>query len=365
MKNIIKTSILAVSLIAMPTANANNWGHQNKHKNKNKPVPTLPVVKPVKVKPVPTPTPIPDPKPPVPVPVPPTPVPIPAPTPPVVTPTPTPEPSLLVCALAPTSTLVVNVLDTGAKGDGKTNDTSALQNAVNKVANTGGTVFVPNGTYMVDALTSLNLKSNMTLSLEANAILKAIPNSSDSYAIVEVGDVSNVNIIGGTIQGERANHSGSGGEWGMGVQIDSSTNVVVERVTARDTWGDGFYISGESTNKNITICTVTADNNRRQGISIEFVDGLVIKNSVFKGTNGTAPADGLDVEPYGGRVVKNVQIIGNQFTGNKGHGLELIAMDGAVDKITVTGNNFSGNSGSGTYVHPEVTNATFSGNTGL
>ena len=338
MKALIKTSILAAALIAMPVANADNWGHQH-YKPVPKPVP-IPV--PVVPKPVPTPTP--------------TPAPAPAPV---------PAPSPLVCAKAPTSTLVVNVLDTGARGDGKTNDTSALQNAINKAGGTGGTVFVPNGTYMVDALTSLNLKSNMTLSLEANAILKAIPNNSDSYAVVEVGGVSNVNIIGGTIAGERAQHQGSGGEWGMGIQVDGSTNVVLERVTSRDMWGDGFYVSGDSINNNITLCTVTGDNNRRQGISIEYVDGMVIKNSVFKGTNGTAPADGLDIEPYGNKTVSNVQILGNQFTGNAGHGLELIAMSGVVDKITVTGNNFSGNKSSGTYVHPAVTNAVLSGNTGM
>ncbi|HAR1626250.1 TPA: BppU family phage baseplate upper protein [Enterococcus faecium] len=44
--------------------------------------------------------------------------------------------------------LVVNVKDYGAKGDGVTNDTQAIQNALN----TGKKVFIPKGTYMVSNL---------------------------------------------------------------------------------------------------------------------------------------------------------------------------------------------------------------------
>jgi polygalacturonase len=71
------------------------------------------------------------------------------------------------CAEAPTSTLVVNVKDKGAKGDGKTNDTAAIQAAIDEAGGTGGTVFVPNGTYMVDAVGKdrLALKSDMTLKM--------------------------------------------------------------------------------------------------------------------------------------------------------------------------------------------------------
>ena len=46
----------------------------------------------------------------------------------------------------------VNVKDKGAKGDGTTNDTAAIQAAIDKAGGTGGTVLVPKGTYMVDAV---------------------------------------------------------------------------------------------------------------------------------------------------------------------------------------------------------------------
>src|SRR5215813_12102624 len=66
------------------------------------------------------------------------------------------------CAKAPTSSVIVDVRQTGAKGDGRTDDTAALQAALDKIAGTGGTVLVPDGTYMVDAVgdRQLKLKNN-------------------------------------------------------------------------------------------------------------------------------------------------------------------------------------------------------------
>jgi polygalacturonase len=40
----------------------------------------------------------------------------------------------------------------GRKGDGETDDTAAIQAAIDEVGGTGGTVLVPKGTYMVDAV---------------------------------------------------------------------------------------------------------------------------------------------------------------------------------------------------------------------
>src|SRR5271169_1646910 len=78
------------------------------------------------------------------------------------------------CAKRPTSVLVINVRQNGAKGDGRTDDTAALQAAFDKVAGSGGTVFVPDGTYMVDAVSErrLKIRSDTTLKLSPHATLK-------------------------------------------------------------------------------------------------------------------------------------------------------------------------------------------------
>ena len=194
------------------------------------------------------------------------------------------------CAPAPTSATVVSVKDTGARGDGSTNDTAAIQAAINQVAGTGGTVLVPDGTYMVDAAVSVKLGSNMTFRMTSAATLRAIPNALEGYYIVKIEGQTDVNMVGGTVQGERYAHTGPGGpdagneagEWGMGVTIAASKNVYIEGVTAKECWGDGFYQAGyPGPSYNIHLCSVVADHNRRQGLSIENVDGMVVRDSVF------------------------------------------------------------------------------------
>ncbi|NUS38013.1 MAG: hypothetical protein HOQ02_03195 [Lysobacter sp.] len=68
---------------------------------------------------------------------------------------------------------VVSVRDTGAVGDGIHDDTAAIQAAINALPVTGGTVFVPAGTYLIDTTKKINLRSLMLLSLDTNAVLKA------------------------------------------------------------------------------------------------------------------------------------------------------------------------------------------------
>ncbi len=66
----------------------------------------------------------------------------------------------------------------GVVGDGLKNDTSALQNAVDDCASSGGGKITLQGgkTYLVGTLT---LKSHIEIHFEAGSILKATPNSSD------------------------------------------------------------------------------------------------------------------------------------------------------------------------------------------
>ena len=70
---------------------------------------------------------------------------------------------------------MINVKDFGAKGDGITKDTAAIQSAINA----GGMVYFPAGVYLSG---TLYLKSNGGLYLENGAVLKASPDMSDYNA---------------------------------------------------------------------------------------------------------------------------------------------------------------------------------------
>ncbi|GAB5521287.1 MAG: glycoside hydrolase family 28 protein [Rhodothermales bacterium] len=65
-----------------------------------------------------------------------------------------------------------NVLDSGATGDGVTNDSSAIQSAIDRcTASGGGTVLLPAGRVFLSG--SFELKSHVTLHIEQGAILRA------------------------------------------------------------------------------------------------------------------------------------------------------------------------------------------------
>jgi len=263
---------------------------------------------------------------------------------------PSPPASTDPCSPTPAGP-VVNVQDApyGARGDGASDDTVAIQKAVNAVAGTGGTVLVPAGTYMVDAIASIFIKGNMTFQMAAGAVLKAIPNGADNYEILTVSQAANVTIMGGTLAGDYGNpvtHTGTTGEWGMGLSLSGASNVTVVGVTARDCWGDGFYLQNGCTG--VALCSLNAVHNRRNGLTLTSAASVTIQNSVFTGSGGTLPEDGVDLEPNPGETIDQVTITGCTMSGNAGDGLEdgvdlTFTGSAFITRVTLSGNTITGN----------------------
>lgn len=228
----------------------------------------------------------------------------------------------------------------GVKGDGRSDDTAALQRALDAAAGTGRTVRIPAGIYRVDARVSLRPASGLTLELAPGAVLKALPNASPRSAVLLLADVAGVTVRGGAIEGERAGHLGQGGEWGHGVSILRSRRVLLEDLTARECWGDGFYLSGSAS---VTLRRVTADHNRRQGLSVTSVKGLKVLGSTFRRTGGTLPEDGIDLEPNPGETVEDVLIQDCRLLDNAGFGLEIGVPLASTGKAWIRGVRAVGN----------------------
>ncbi|WP_316414666.1 right-handed parallel beta-helix repeat-containing protein [Mesoterricola silvestris] len=211
-----------------------------------------------------------------------------------------------------------------AKGDGVADDTAAIQRAIDAVAGTGGTVEIPDGTYLINATaregkSGLLLGSRMTLRLAPRAVLKAMPSASPGYAIVAVDKATDVTIQGGRIQGDRDTHQGLAGEWGMGLSITASARVRVQGLTVSDCWGDGFYVARACSD--LSFDQVVADRNRRQGMSIVGGQDIQVRSSTFRNTQGTPPECGIDVEPNAGETVTRLLIADCTITGNRGGGI--------------------------------------------
>jgi len=85
--------------------------------------------------------------------------------------------SLLAAAQAPSSGPFFSIRDYGAVGDGRTDDTAAIQKTIDAVFHRGGgTAYVSPGNY---AIRPIELKSNVTLYLDAGATLIASPSLAD------------------------------------------------------------------------------------------------------------------------------------------------------------------------------------------
>ena len=76
----------------------------------------------------------------------------------------------------PLAAATFNVRDLGAKGDGKTFDTAAIQKALDACKSSGGTVEFPAGTYLSQPL---KIYSKTTFQLDAGATLQASTNQMD------------------------------------------------------------------------------------------------------------------------------------------------------------------------------------------
>ena len=144
----------------------------------------------------------------------------------------------------------------------------------------------------------LKLKSNSHIYFPDQSVLITKPSSLGFYATLWVLSVENIVIDNISIVGDRENHMSEKGEWGMGIYIDKSENIVINNPEIYNCWGDGIYIGGGSSpSKNITINSAKIDNNRRNGITITNGEFIFINNSYISNSNGVPPMAGLCIEP--------------------------------------------------------------------
>lgn len=131
---------------------------------------------------------------------------------------------------------IYNIRDFGAKGDGSTVDTAAVQAAIDAAHHDrGGTVLVPAGDFIIG---TIELKSNVTLHLSVQGRLlgsaqrkdyqdgKGVPSGNGNIVMLFAANAENVTIEGrGTIDGNGGTfYTGKGDGTGPGGQVGGNVD---------------------------------------------------------------------------------------------------------------------------------------------
>ena len=239
---------------------------------------------------------------------------------------------------------VCDVRAYGAKGDGATKDTAAIQKAIDDCASAGGgTVKLDRGTFVSGPIV---LKSNITLDVEKGATLLGSPDRADfppaTFArnrtvqpFVSAPNAENVTITGGgTIDGnghiwweyvrgvKDAGVLGNDHPRPMGIVFDHTKHVHMEDITVQNSgfWQIVPYYADDLTFRNIRILAPKSPNTD----AIDpFSSSNIIIDHVFSsvGDDNIAIKSGAINSPGPDAPSKNITITDCTF--ENGHGLSI------------------------------------------
>lgn len=221
--------------------------------------------------------------------------------------------SCAVCAAA------IDVRERGARGDGVTKDTAALQRAIDEAGRQGGEVLVPAGRYLSG---TLHLRSNVTLRLQAGAVILASPDEADfdayetlpfrsvsdkettyfHYGLITAENVHDIAIVGeGAIDGNRSKRGGP-----KTVAIKLCQRVTIRGVTVRNSpnysisfWGcDYVNVDGVHVENGYSY-GIDPDSSRYVRIANSYIDSyddaICPKASPSMGMDRKRPVENLTV----------------------------------------------------------------------
>jgi len=268
----------------------------------------------------------------------------------------------------------------GAKGNGVTKDTAAIQHAIDACAKRGGgTVLLTPGTYLSAPIV---LKSNITLKLEKGATLLGSPDFNDypqitefrapgRQALVSAQHASNITIDGGgTINGNgmswwkmARSHKGSGN---MGspytrprlIVFDHCQHILLENVTVENSpmWQIVPYYSKDVTIRNVHVLapqhspnTDAIDPFSSSHVLIEHVlanvgdDDIAIKSGEPRSPGPDSPSTYITIRDCTFLHGHGISV-GSEIAGGAQHiTAEDITMNGTDNGIRVKANRDRGN----------------------
>lgn len=238
----------------------------------------------------------------------------------------------------PASAIVVNVKDYGAKGDGSTDDTTAINTAINAASTglgSGGSVFFPSGTYLVSAtivlpsnimlwgsnVPSLAKFPNCFLKMKNGSNLDAVIASGNWYNNTTSGAGQNHGIYRLGIDGNMANNSSG---LGHGFVAAAYRGFAIESVV-QNTRGDGIRFTSLMRDGSTQYSANTPESKcLRNVVYNPNTHGI----SVIEGTNVGIITDGFMED----NIVYNDSSNGNGINTNSGSGIFMAQSGGWLIK---------------------------------
>lgn len=196
-------------------------------------------------------------------------------------------------------------------------------------------VVFPTGKYFIGKQ-GLTIPSNTKVYFEENCVFYFEKNDFIRYEILRIHDVQNVDVYYANIVGDRNAHTGTKGEWGYGISIQDSKNVMLYKPIVKDSWGDGIFIGsdGKILSENVIVDGGLVDNNRRNGVSVTSVINLQLSNIIAANSNGTWPKSGIDFEPsHNWEFMEKVKVNNIVTFNNEEDGLLIVLVRLKADKI--------------------------------
>jgi len=234
------------------------------------------------------------------------------------------------------ATIAYNVIDFGAKGDGKTLDSPSINNTIEVAASKGGgMIYFPAGTYLS---VSIHLKSNISLYLEQGAtILAASPSEDYKYDFPEPniwGDSLNYQDYGHShfhnslIWGENLHNIsifGPGRIWGKGlvggkskpgngnkaISLKLCRNVIIRDISILHGGWFGILATGVD---NFTLDNLKIDTNR-DGMDIDCCRNVRVSNCFVNSPHDDAICLKSSFALGEARVTSNITITNCQVSG--------------------------------------------------
>lgn len=248
-------------------------------------------------------------------------------------------------AYSTNNSTAISVTNFGAKGDGVSNDTNAIQNAINSLySRGGGQILFPKSTYITSGYLHIT-GHNISLLGENGAKIVTTPGG--NFRKLNVSGASGVSISNIVFDGGR---TGTNEQYIGTVNVFSSPYFSIDNCHIVKTEGLGLSIRGNTPNVNISNNVfedyhigVYSDSNDISGVA---PTNISIVENIFNKSWGTQPEQNY----FGGIKLQNVafesngkvparsyghMILNNKFSGTNQMGIELW---GYISDSAVVGN---------------------------